>query len=116
MRKWMIRTGLLLCYCVPFVFLAMHFDAAYRTMWFYVVMIAAFALLLWVSVKSKQRAMVLVGNAVSFLSSYICMLQYQTERWGWYFKPFTGRGLLIALSVATLLIQLAFMRNKELRK
>ena len=117
MHKWIIRILLLIGYCVPYAFLSMNGDATSGTMLFYVLMIISYALLCWIAIKSKQSAVVIVGNICSFLSSYFFILQYQTEKWSWYFKPFAANGLMITISVIAFLIQLVFVYkyNKKQR-
>ena len=54
MKKSIIRTILLLCYCIPFVFLAMNEDVISGTLWFYLVMIVGLGALCVVSIKSNN--------------------------------------------------------------
>lgn len=108
MKSWAVRILLLLGYCVPYAFLSMNGDTAYDTMLLYGVMIICFALLCWLSVKTQNSVIIIVGNILSCLSSYLFILQYQMEKWEWYFKPFSANSLLILLSIMALLLQAAF--------
>lgn len=109
MRNWLMRIILVIGYCVPYVFLALNGDADKGTMLFYGIMILCFGGLCWLGIKTKNGLVVLIGNGLSCLSSYLFLLQYQTEKWGWYFKPFTGISLMVTVSVIGLLIQSAFV-------
>ena len=111
MNKWRIRGVLLIGYGVPFAFLSMYGDVAYGTMLLYAFMIAALSMLCFRVIKSKQFMVVIPGNILSFLTSYLCIQQFYTDKWGWYLKPFTANGLLIAISGIAVLIQLLFVSS-----
>ena len=61
-KKWIIRILLLIAYCVPYAFLSINGDANYGTMMFYGVMVVAFFLLCLVSIKTKNIAVIFIGN------------------------------------------------------
>lgn len=107
MKQILPKVLLLAAYCIPYAFLAMNGDARSGTMAFYGLMLLCLSLLQFLSVKTGNRSLMLPGNFCSFISSYVCMLLFQTEKWSWYFKPFTGAQLLIMISVGLLLFQLA---------
>lgn len=109
MNKWLIRGLLLIGYCIPFAFLSMYGDATYDTMLLYALMIVALSVLCSSIIKLKQFIVVIFGNILSFITSYICVQQFYSDKWGWYFKPFTANGLLIAISVIAVLVQLFFV-------
>lgn len=98
---------LLLAYCIPFAFLAMNGDASSGTMLFYAVMAISFALLFYISVRAKGIWVVIVGNGLSFLSSYYFILKYKIDKWDWYFKPFTAIGLLKVITFIALAVQIS---------
>lgn len=104
-KTWLIRVLLLIAYCVPYAFLAINGDATSGTMLFYGVMVAAFSLLCWSSIKTNNMMIVFIGNVISFLSSYIVALSCDLESMAWYFKPFTAQSLLITISVVVTVIQ-----------
>ena len=104
-KTWLIRILLLSAYCVPYTFLAINGDATSGTMLFYGVMVAAFSLLCWGSVKTNNMMIVVIGNIISFLSSYIAVLSGDLEAMAWYFKPFIAQSLLITISVVVTVIQ-----------
>ena len=83
---WLIRVLLLITYCVPYAFLAINGDAASGTTLFYGVMVAAFSLLCWGAIKTNNMMIVLIGNVISFLSSYITALSGDLEAMAWYLK------------------------------
>ncbi len=105
MKRTLIRILLILGYCIPFVFLAMNEDATSGTLWFYLVMIIGFGALCYVSAKSKNTWIVVVGNILSFASSCIFTYYFRTEKWGWYFKPFTPYQSIIFETIFAFVIQ-----------
>ena len=105
-HKWLIRGLLLIGYCIPFAFLSLYGDAAHHTMLLYGFMIAGLSVLCFGVIKSKQFIIALLGNILSFITSYICVQQFYTDKWGWYFKPFTAYELLVLISVIAALVQL----------
>ena len=109
MNKWVVRILLLIGYSVPFVFLAMFGDVTYETMWLYLLLVVGFSLLCIGAIKTKQYAVVAVGNIISIASSYLCIQQFHTEKWNWYFKPFTDNMLMIIISVVIVLLQAIFV-------
>ncbi len=106
MKKWIIRIALLLFYCVPYVFLAMNGDATSGTMLFYGLMIVAFYLLCFISKKTDNKNIVIVGNICSVISSLVFRNTFRTEKWDWYFKPLTDVELLIVVSAIAFIIQM----------
>lgn len=88
MRKtWVIRVLLLIGYCVPFVFLSVNGDATFGTMLLYGVMIAGFSFLCLVALKTNNVAILYIGNALSFASSYAVAKLSRLELIEHYFKP-----------------------------
>ncbi len=111
MNKWMMRGLQLLGYWVPFSFLAIYGDAEFHSMWLYLLMISGFgALCVWVA-RTKQYGMIVLGNIVSGLSSYLCVGLFAPERWGWYFKPLTAEMLVIVLTVVAFVVQCIVAAN-----
>ena len=105
-KKWLIRMLLLIAYCVPYAFLSINGDANSGIMIFYGVMVVAFFLLCFVSIKTKNIAIIFIGNIFSFVFSYICVMLGDLEAKAWYFKPFTAQSLLIAISIAATIMQM----------
>lgn len=103
-KVWSIRALLLIAYCVPFAFLAVNGDVASGTMLFYGVMIAGFALLCWGALKTNDVAVLYIGNALSFASSYMAAKLSGLEPMGHYFKPFTSYSLIAAISVVVVIV------------
>lgn len=123
MKKLIIRTILILGYCIPFVFLAMNEDATVGTLWCYLIMIFGFGALCYGSIKSKNLWILVVGNILSFVSSCIFTGIFQTEKWGWYFKPFTPYQFVLFETVFSFVIQILIViysvrkqRRKEVNK
>ena len=109
MRNKLIKSVLFICYCVPFVFLAMNEDALSGTLWFYLVMIAGFSILCCLCIKTKNYSVVLFGNMASFVSSVIFALTFYTDKWEYYFKPFLPNQLIIFETVIAFMIQITFV-------
>lgn len=109
MKKWLIRGSLLIGYCVPLVFLSTYGEVTYDTMWLYALMIVGFSLLCFGVIKSKEFIIVILGNIISFLSSYTCSSQFYADDWNWYFKPFTPNMLITRISIVVFVIQLGFV-------
>ena len=115
-KQWTIRALLLIVYCVPFAFLSVNGDATLGTMLFYGVMIAGFALLCWGALKTKNVAVLYIGNCLSFLSSYTTAKLFGLEPMGYYFKPFTSHSLIVAISLVALIVHtiiLLFYKAKK---
>lgn len=109
MKKSIAKIVFLIGYCVPFVFLAMNEDVMVGTLWFYMIMIIGFGALCYGSVKIKSPWLVVVGNVLSFTSSCIFTYFFSTEKWGWYFKPFTPYQAIIFETTFAFLIQFIFV-------
>ncbi len=106
MKKNILKIILLLFYCIPFVFLAMNEDVIRGTLWFYLVMIIGFGALCYGSVKIRSHWIVVAGNILSLLSTCVCTMLFQTEKWGWYFKPFTPYQSIVFETVFAFVIQI----------
>lgn len=116
MKKNIIRIILLLCYCVPFVFLAMNEDITTGTLWFYLIMIFGFSALCGISIKTKNYSIVVIGNIISFISSCIFALNFQTGKWEYYFKPFLPHQLIIFETIVAFIIQIIFVTSNMRKK
>lgn len=103
-KDWIIRVFLLIAYCVPFAFLSVNGDATSGTISFYGVMIAGFALLGFGALKTNNVAVLYIGNVLSFVSSCAAAELSGLEPMGHYFKPFTSHSLIVAISVAVLIV------------
>lgn len=67
-------------------------------------MIAGLALLCWGALKTNNVAVLYIGNVLSFVSSYAVAKLSGLEQMGYYFKPFTSRSLIVAMSVVVLIM------------
>lgn len=113
MKKTIIRILLLIGYCIPFVFLAMNEDAVTGTPHFYFVMILSFGVLCYLSIKTKNKFIVIMGNVLSFVNSCVFALLFQTEKWEYYFKPFLPNQLIIFETVIVFILQIIFVLRKS---
>ena len=114
-KKWLIRILLLIAYCVPYAFLSINGDANYGTMMFYGVMVVAFFLLCFVSVKTNNIASIFIGNILSFVFSSISLMFGDLEAMSWYFKPFTAQSLLMVISIVVMIIQVSVVVIYKIR-
>ena len=97
---------LLLC-AIPYPFFAMWEDAAYGSCWLYGVMLLAHFFLWHVAKRKGLGRLLLLGNALSLLPTLLCIHLFQTEKWLWYFKPFSAPQLALFLTAALTLWELA---------
>ena len=109
MKRNVFRFVLFLCYCVPFVFLAMNEDAVAGTLWFYLIMILGFSVLCYICIKTKNHAIIFIGNIASFFSTCIFSLIFSTDKWESYFKPFLPNQLIIFETAIAFLFQIIFV-------
>lgn len=113
MKNSIAKTLLILGYCVPFVFLAMHEDVTAGTLWFYLIMLTGFGALCYGCIKIKSPWIVAVGNILSFASSCIFTYFLRTEKWGWYFKPFTPYQAIVFETAFASLVQILFIVHNK---
>lgn len=106
MRKSrIIRIFLLIAYCIPFAFLSVNGDATSGTMLLYGMMVAGLALLCWGALKTKNIAVLYIGNLLSFCSSYAFARLSGLEPMGHYFKPFTSYAIIVVISDVAIIVQ-----------
>ena len=104
MRKIMLLA--LVGYCIPFSFLGMYGDATFGSMWLYALTIIGYGFLCWFCIRYCSLTTLILGNVLSCGVSVVCVELFQTEKWAWYFKPFTAMNMVIVISVAAFIIQL----------
>ena len=109
MKRNVSRFILFLFYCIPFVFLAMNEDAVAGTLWFYLIMILGFSVLCYICIKTKNYAIIFIGNIASFISSCVFSLIFCTDKWEYYFKPFLPNQLIIFETAIAFLFQIIFV-------
>ena len=102
------KIWILFFYCIPYFFISMNEDATYGTMWFYIITIISNSILCFICVKHKICYIMVLGNIMSFISSYIFILFFKNEKWIWYFKPYTPFSLLVFLSLISVIVQIIF--------
>ena len=88
-----------------------------------ILLILAFGALCYGSVKTKSHWIVVVGNILSLVSTCVFTMLFQTEKWGWYFKPFTPYQAIVFETVFAFVIQIIVVicslrnqRRKEVHK
>ncbi len=105
-KKIITRIILIVAYCIPFVFLALHGDATSGTMSFYAIMVLGFAILCWFALKTDNVSIIVVGNILSTISSYLFWTNSRLGPMEWYFKPLTAHSMLVAISVIAFACQM----------
>ncbi|MGL4336453.1 MAG: hypothetical protein ACRCST_06110 [Turicibacter sp.] len=116
MSKWMIRVLILVTGSVPYVYLAMNDDASNRSMIFYGAMVISLSALTLVSIKTKNIAIHIVGNLISFIISYFLVISHQTEKWSGYFKPFSAIGMVVFISCIVWIIQIIYISYRKVKQ
>ena len=114
-----IKLLLLLTCSIPYAFLCLYGDAMHGTMLFYAVMIVCFFLLCRLAVRTKNLPILFTGSLLSFLSSSAAAKLTDLSAMDYYFKPFTARTLILALSLIALLVQTLYVlraHSKEMRR
>ena len=106
MKKKML---ILAACCIPYAFLALYGDAAYGTMAFYAIMIAAFSIIGRASIRSKNIFLLYIGDLFSCGVSLTAAWLFGLNNMNWYFKPFTAVSLIVAVSALTVLIHSIFV-------
>ena len=107
----MPRPLLIAACCVPYAFLCLWGDVTHGTMLLYLPCIAMCLLLI---TRSRRISPALfAGHGLSFLSSCLCLQLFRTERWQWYFKPFSAFQLIAALSLGALAVHLFLIRKQK---
>ena len=104
MKKFIIA----IFYALPFAYFAMAVDYIKGSILSYVLMMVCLSFLTCLFFKQKKLKIAILGNVVSFLMSYVCVIKFPLSgHWDCFFKPFTTEGMVIFLTVISLLIQLA---------
>ena len=105
-----LKLLLFIAYSLPYPFLAMWEDAAFGSLWCYGIMILFLVLLGRFTIRRTLYKVMFSGNALSLFLSLICTHFFQTEKWLWYFKPFSPLQMPIFLSVLIILGELFAIR------
>ena len=105
---------LLLC-AIPYPFLAMWEDATYGSCWLYGVMLLTHIFLWRIAKRKGLGRLLFLGNSLSLLPSLLCIHLFQTEKWLWYFKPFSAVQLAVFLTTALTLWELAALHLSRRR-
>ena len=116
MNKKLIKLLMLMAYCIPYGYLAMKGDASSGTIIFYGFMIIGFGILCRIAIRTHNTLILVIGNILSFISSYLFTLRKLPEEWNWYFKPFTPIGLLILITIVSFIIQIVSINIVKARK
>jgi len=100
------RILLLIAYCMPFSFMATYGDATFGSMRMYGIMVLAFAALCLIALKTNNIAIIIIGNILSAVSSYVFMFNSGIGPMGEYFKPLTSYETVVLVSVIAFACQM----------
>lgn len=107
---------IILLYCIPYPFLSMYIDYSNGSMVGYIIMIAVTSIIAFCATRIKYIPALMIGNVALAIISYYFSGQITSEKWGWYFKPFTASQLSIIVSLVNLLPQLTAMGLAKIYK
>ena len=105
MKKRKHDVLILMLYCVPYVFLGMLGDIAWRTLLLYVLMVGAMVGLLCYCLKTARLPIAVLGNVLTMLTSCLCCQYFATEQWTYYFKSYFIISRSLQFSVILLVVQ-----------
>ena len=88
MKKRIADILILLACAVPWVFLGMYGDYTLFSTLPYVLTAAAVLAVGWYCGKTKRVPLLLIGNLLSLLTTWLCVRCAATEQWNYYFKAF----------------------------
>ena len=100
-----MRIFIVLCYFMPYGFLAIKGDVQRGSILYYFLAFAASALLALLSGIKNHRLVSLGGQALSLAVSVSLVLPFN-EEWAYYTKPLTPLPLLLAVTAMMLLVHL----------
>lgn len=109
MNRRKISIYILLVYCIPYVFVAMYVDFMFSFSLLYIAAIVVMAGLSRYCKKTNRIFIAVVGNILSFLTSYLFTLWFATEDWGYYFMAFPATNSTIFYSLFMLLLQITVL-------
>ena len=97
--------------CVPYAFLCLYGDAEFGSLWPAAVCFLCAYLLI---IRSRPALpLLLAGHTLSLLSSCICLSLFSTERWSWYFKPFSALQMILLYTVIAFALHLFIRRRRK---
>lgn len=98
-------------YLIPYVFLAMKADEVFGTPFCYGVMFVCCYFLARNCALRNNGTQLWCGALVSSLISLLCLVLWKTEKWDWYFKPFSGEGLLMTYCTVFFVLQVIIYKG-----
>lgn len=116
MKKNILSILILTIYGFPFSFISMYIDFKYGSMIGYGIMITSYVGLVYICKLVKFKNIILLGNLISSIISFVCVSNTPYEIWGYYFNPLTPIKLLILICILAILLQLfiIYLINKKL--
>ena len=106
MKRKMPSALLLICYCVPWVFLGMLGDYYLHAMWPYFLMIAIPGVLTGICARWCLHWNPVVGNILSTAISWLTIHAVATEKWNYFFKAFPCTIRLFQFASVSFAVQL----------
>lgn len=79
---------ILVLFCIPYSYLSILIEIHHHTLWGYVFALVAAAILSAQAQSINNKLIVILGNLLSVCSSYYCVLNFATEKWGYFCVPF----------------------------
>ncbi|MBQ2992188.1 MAG: hypothetical protein IJD60_13020 [Clostridia bacterium] len=113
-KRILLRIPAAAGYAVPYAFLCLYGDVTFGSMLLYLLALPTVCLLAYCS--RRRLFFGCMGCLCSFGASFACMAHFRSERWLWYFKPFSDTQLLVLLSLFMLAIHLlASLLHRRMR-
>ena len=113
MRKLIINILIVLLYCFPFVYFAMHLDFTNGSMLGYLLLIVGTSILAFFGKYFSNAVPIITGNIASVIISFYFLYKVEsTLGVGWdagYFNPVSPYQLLILVSLLNLIPQFVVM-------
>ena len=102
-----------LAYGLPYVYLGLwrHGETG-GVLANFLSIIGVITLMKWAYHRTSLKAL-LLGNALSFLVSCVCLSVFGTEKWGGTFEPVAALQMLCAAALLALAVQLVWWRVKR---
>ena len=108
------KQKILLCFLIPYTFIAILIDALFGNILGYLFMILCFVILSVELKKINQSNLVYIGILFSgMLSFYLTGIFLKAEDWTYYFTPFTPQLMIVMLSLFAMGIHAVISLRKD---
>lgn len=106
MTRYIEKVITTIIYVIPYVFISLFLDAEYHTMGGYLLLSVLMITLCTYCIKRQDIKLLIAGNGLSFAISFISLQFFDLTDKAYYFKPFSIGGLLVTITVISMLVQL----------